>query len=272
MIHTNRELALKLETAEALNQVEGVRTHNRLIKDSQARYQKIGSGYAIYAGNDSPLTQIFGLGLSGEVSEEQIIELEEFYKQWNAPVQAEVCHLSDIALSRMFIERGYQISEFSNVLLRRLDEGDQFAVSEENQVRQVRPEEIDKVAEVISEGFLETKEIPPLFREIFRVCFAQSNATMFAAFKADPPAGGGTLFIMDDIALLGGASTLPAYRNQGIQTDLLRARLAYAQAMRCRWAMVTTQPGTISQKNVERQGFQVVYSRTKFTKEGSTDS
>lgn len=267
MIHTNRELARKLETAEALNQVEVVLSHNRLIRDSQARYQKIGSGYAIFAGVDSPLTQIFGMGLDGEVKVEEVVELEEFYKLHHAAVNVELCHLSELNLSRMLIERGYQISEFSNVLLRRLDEGESFEVSPTNQIRQVRADEIDAVAAVISEGFLETVEVPPSFIEIFQVCFAQPNCSIFASFREQGPVGGGSLFFIDDVALFGGASTLPAFRNQGIQTDLLRTRLAYARARGSKWAMVTTAPGSVSQKNVERQGFQVVYARTKFTKE-----
>jgi GNAT superfamily N-acetyltransferase len=267
MIHTNKELARKLETTESLNQVEFVLSHNRLIKDSQARYQKIGSGYAIFAGVDSPLTQIFGMGLDGDASIEQIIELEEFFKQYNAPVNVEVCHLSDLNLSRMLIERGYQIIEYSNVLLRKIDPEDRFEVSANNNVRRVNADEIDEVGVVVIKGFFENKEIPPIFKEVFQACLAQPNCAIFAAFKEKGPAGGGSVFLMDDVALLGGASTLPAFRKQGIQTDLLKARLAYAQEHGCHWSMVTTEPGSISQKNVERLGFQVIYARTKFIKE-----
>jgi GNAT superfamily N-acetyltransferase len=267
MIHTNKELALKLEIAEALNQVEFVLSHNRMIKDSQARYQKIGSGYAIFAGVDSPLTQIFAMGLDGDANVEQIIELEKFFKQHDAPVNIEVCHLSDLNLSRMLIERGYQIIEYSNVLLRQINPEDRFKVSANNNIRKVTTNEIDEVGQVVIRGFFENKEIPGFFKEIFQACLAQPNCTIFAAFKDTGPAGGGSVFLMDDVALLGGASTLPAFRKQGIQTDLLKARLACAQEQGCHWSMVTTEPGSISQKNVERLGFQVIYARTKFIKE-----
>jgi GNAT superfamily N-acetyltransferase len=266
IIHTNKELAFKLETAEASNQVEFVRSHNRLVADSQARFQKIGSGFAIFAGVDSPLTQIFGMGMDGDANVEQVIELEEFYRRENAPVNVELCHLSDIGLSRMFIERGYQISEFSNVLLRRVREDDGFEVPTINDIREVKEDEIDRVAAVVTEGFLETQDIPASFVEIFQVCFQQTNCTFFAAFNEHGSVGGGSVFLMEDVAIFGGASTLPAFRNRGIQTDLLKTRLSYAQSKGCNWAMVTTLPGSVSQKNVERQGFQVVYSRTKFTK------
>jgi GNAT superfamily N-acetyltransferase len=267
LIHTNKDLALKLETAESLNQVSFVQSHNQLIADSQACFQKIGSGYAIFAGLDSPLTQIFGLALDGEFKAEQIDELEDFYKQRKAPVNLEVCHLSDITLSHLLIDRSYQITEYSNVLLRQINPEEHFELSNQNQIHKVGEDEIDDYAVVISEGFLETKDIPDSFPELFKVCFNQPNCSIFGARKNDRPAGGGALFLQGDVALLGGASTLPEYRNQGIQTDLLKARLAQAQAVSCQWAMVTTSPGSVSQKNVERQGFQVVYARTKFTRE-----
>jgi hypothetical protein len=267
IIHTNQALAYKLESAEAANQVNFVRTHNRMFEDSKATYEKIGTGYAVFAGADSPLTQTFGLALDDSFTEDQIGKLEDFYREKDSPVNIEVCHLSDIRLSRLLIGHGYQISEYSNVLLRSISADDRFEVTGNNQIHEVGRDEIKGYAAVISEGFLETKAIPESFLELFVVCFNQPNCSIFGAVKNQHLAGGGALFIQNEVALFGGASTLPEFRNQGIQTDLLKIRLQDAQAKGCRWAMVTTSPGSVSQKNVERQGFQVVYSRTKFTKE-----
>jgi GNAT superfamily N-acetyltransferase len=80
-------------------------------------------------------------------------------------------------------------------------------------------------------------------------------------------AGGGVLTMHENIASLGGASTLPAFRNRGAQTALLRARLAFAAEHGCEVAMVTTLPGSTSHRNVERQGFRVVYTRSKLSRQ-----
>jgi len=80
-------------------------------------------------------------------------------------------------------------------------------------------------------------------------------------------AGGGVLVMHDGVASLGGASTLPGFRNRGAQTALLRARLAFAAQQGCEIAMVTTLPGSTSQRNVERQGFRVVYTRSKLSRQ-----
>ena len=78
----------------------------------------------------------------------------------------------------------------------------------------------------------------------------------------DRIAGGGALVIHDRLALICGDGTLPEFRSQGVQTALLRARLDRAQEAGCDLAVICTQPGSSSQRNAERQGFQVVYART----------
>jgi hypothetical protein len=51
-----------------------------------------------------------------------------------------------------------------------------------------------------------------------------------------------------------------------VQTALLRWRLAHAQALGCSIAVVTTQPASKSQQNVQREGFQLLYARQLLVK------
>ena len=52
-----------------------------------------------------------------------------------------------------------------------------------------------------------------------------------------------------------------------MQTALLAARLADAAAAGCNVAVVTTQPGSRSQHNVQRRGFDLLYVRAVLVKE-----
>jgi GNAT superfamily N-acetyltransferase len=61
--------------------------------------------------------------------------------------------------------------------------------------------------------------------------------------------------------------TAPAHRRRGVQTALLSARLADAAAAGCDIAVVTTQPGSKSQQNVQRRGFDLLYTRAVLVKE-----
>lgn len=58
-----------------------------------------------------------------------------------------------------------------------------------------------------------------------------------------------------------GAATVPAHRRQGVQSALLRARLVDAAAQGRDLAVVTTEPASKSQLNVQRAGFALLYSR-----------
>jgi GNAT superfamily N-acetyltransferase len=79
-------------------------------------------------------------------------------------------------------------------------------------------------------------------------------------------AGGGTLALHDGVGGLFGASTLPVARRRGVQTALLQRRLARASQAGSDLAVSIAQPGSISQRNILQQGFQVLYTRAKFEK------
>jgi hypothetical protein len=51
-----------------------------------------------------------------------------------------------------------------------------------------------------------------------------------------------------------------------VQSALLAARLSDAANAECDIAVVTTAPGSTSQKNVQRSGFQLLYTRAVLVK------
>jgi GNAT superfamily N-acetyltransferase len=266
IIHSDRHLGARLEIAEAKNQVEYVIAHNEIHKESDAAYENIGSGYAVFAGVDSPLTQAFGLGFDGAVSDDEIARLEDFFRRRGAAVNVEVCHLSDMSLTTALTKRGYEVVEYSNVLVKPIGRADLSEISCGAQIRQVAKDEVGMFAVTVTAGFIEDHEAAPSFVDIFKVYFHQSNCVCFGAFNGKQAVGGGALFITDNVAELGGTSTLPDHRNLGIHKGLIRGRLNLAIEKGCDLAMVTTLPGTISQRNFEKLGFRVVYARTKFSR------
>lgn len=267
IILSDKTLAVRLETVEALNQVEYAKAYNRMGLEPEAAYKKIGSGYAVFAGVDSPLSQSFGLGLEGEVADDEVDDLEAFFRDRGGAVNVEICNMADMSLIQKLIGRGYTISEFTHVLVRPITPQDAFDVEGGHVIREVGEDEIDTFSRVVAEGFVEHGLAQDSLTEVFKVFFRQANCTCFAAINNGEPAGAGAAFIQDGVAALGGASTLPAHRNLGIQTGLLRRRLSFGASKGCDLAMVTTLPGTTSQRNVQRQGFQIAYARTKFTRE-----
>jgi hypothetical protein len=74
------------------------------------------------------------------------------------------------------------------------------------------------------------------------------------------------LILHEGMALLAGASTVADARRRGLQAALLTARLAHAAELRCDLAMMGAPPGSSSQRNAERNGFRIAYTRIKWRK------
>ncbi len=216
------------------------------------------------------MTQAFGLGLNGPVTEADMTAMEEFYRARGAAVNIETCPLADPSLLKLLNERGYRPIEYSNVFARALVVGDSASwpnPSSDVRVRQPTNDEAESYSLVVTKSFFENAEISPAFLDIFASCFYAAGAFFFMAELDGVPAGGGMMSIHQGVASLGGAGTLPEFRNRGVQKALLLARLATAARQGCDLAMVATLPGSGSQRNVERQGFRVVYTRTKFLRD-----
>jgi GNAT superfamily N-acetyltransferase len=263
-------LARRLETTDALAGVEFARSWARQDSFTGEVFLPVAGGHAGFGGVDSPLTQAFGLGLNGPVTEADLAAMEEFYRSHKSAVNIETCPLADPSLLKLLNERGYRPIEYSNVLVRELTDDDSRALADPtSKVRVRRPsfDEAESYSLVVAKSFFENADISPEFLSIFTSTFSAAGAFFFLAEVDDVPAGGGMMSVHDGVASFGGAGTLPEFRNRGVQRALLLARIAHAVESGCDLAMVATGPGSGSQRNVERLGFRVVYTRTKFLRE-----
>jgi ribosomal protein S18 acetylase RimI-like enzyme len=75
------------------------------------------------------------------------------------------------------------------------------------------------------------------------------------------PAGAALLVLEEGLAYLANASTLPEFRRRGVQTALIAARIADARAGGCEEVCSGTTFGSASQRNLERAGLAVAYTK-----------
>ena len=100
--------------------------------------------------------------------------------------------------------------------------------------------------------------------EIGRVSAVAEGIRLFLAELDGTPIAAGALGLCDGVAHLAGASTIPDGRKRGAQLALLDHRLRYAAAQGCDVAMMAALPGSGSQRNAERNGFRIAYTRIKW--------
>lgn len=266
MLFADLSLARRLEAADAALGADFTEACGRLFPQNGAASIALMGSRATFAGTDSPMTQAFALGLDGPVTEDELDQLEDFYHSRGAAVNIELCPLADESLRSLLGERGYRVIEFSQVMVRELTAADaDLKLSPAISVRQTTAADAPIYGEVMSRGFFEHGDVPQFMDEVSQ-CFTQLKMlTSFLAEADGKVAGCGGVGIHGEVATFAGAATLPEYRNRGVQTALMQARLAFAASSGCRLAMVTTMPGTASYRNAARQGFQIAYTRCKLT-------
>jgi GNAT superfamily N-acetyltransferase len=206
----------------------------------------------------------FALGLQGEVTPSDLGRIEQFFEERNAPVFHEVSPLADGSVLEMLNARRYQVIEFTSVMWRPIAVDRAAVDSQRIAVRAVEGAEHERWARVASEGWSHLPELTGFMQELAPVNVIRGNHMAFLAEIDGVAVAAGGVAIVDGVALLAGASTVPSARRQGAQRALLEARLGYAAAHGCDIAMMGASPGSDSQRNAERQGFRIAYTRVKW--------
>jgi len=265
MRFADHALARRLEAAEAFACLDTSKSVARLHPEIAAAAEAIAGGWAVFTGAGSPISEARGLGMSGPVTEQDMDRLEAFYRSRGDSIRIEVCPLADTSLHQLLAQRGYRLLEFSNMLARSVDADAPPAPAPQGiTTRPAAAGEGPAWAKLVAHCFAEHM---PVTQELLDVmsCWTQSSiGTCFFGLVDGEPAGGATVAIHQRVALMGGAGTDLRFRNRGLQQALIQARLGFAARAGCDAAMTVTLPGSGSQRNCERHGFRVVYTRTKF--------
>jgi GNAT superfamily N-acetyltransferase len=267
LLHADLHLSRRLEGAEGRSNAELVAARARVHPDSGAKWIRIGGAWAMFDGVGSPCTQTFGLGLFDDVTDADLDSIEAFFLDRGADVFHEVSPLAAPELVGQLTARGYVPIELSNVLVREIgrNRGPDLQEPTSLVVRIADGSEAGGWARVAARGWSDVAPgLEDYMLDLGEVLAARGDTVCFVAESDGEPMAAGALCIQEGVALLAGASTLPAWRRRGAQLALLRSRLEHAAERGCDIAMVVTQPGSASQRNAERRGFRVAYTRIKW--------
>ncbi len=268
-IHADASLAARLEAIELSMCVSFGRTLARLRPEVGAVVEPIAGGFAVFAGKGSPLTEAKGMGLSGPVSEDELDRLDAFYRGRGVTARVSICPLAYPSLVDGLGRRGYRLAEFENVLARPLDDVSTASGAPDPSlvVRRAEPDEADIFFDAVMPGFFPPEALTPEIRDLVTMSFQTADTYPMLALLDGVPVGGGTLLVHEGVALMAGAATLPAYRRRGVQRAVQLARLDLARQLGCDLVTQTAQPGSSSQRNAERQGLRVAYTKVILARE-----
>jgi len=264
MPFSDLSLSRRLERAEGHACTEYAEARRRLYPDSGATWIECAGAYAVFDGVDSPLTQTFGLGIFEELSPAALDAIERFFLDHAAPVLHEVSPLVGVAALDLLCRRNYRPIEISSVLYHPVEQPAAKHPSDIT-VRVIGPEEAPLWTDVSARGWShEHPELLDFLLQLGTIASVRKDGPCFLAEVGGKPGAAGVLCMHENVALFGGAATVPELRRRGLQAALLQERMRYAFEHGCDLAMMVAVPGSNSQRNAERKGFRVAYTRTKW--------
>ena len=267
------ELAGRIERAEA--QLIAAGTDAAIRRDpGRAFATPVAGGFACFGDDGAPFNKVVGLGFGGVPDDAALDEIEASYAARGAAVQVELAHMADPEIGIVLTGRGYRLVAFENVLGRPLRSGETPPVPDGVDIRRGGEDELDAWIDVVVTGFAHPddqgvashEDFPREIVERAERDFVAAGALTYLARRDGVVVGGGGLAVTDGVAQLVGAATAPEHRRRGVQSALLATRLADAAEAGCDIAVVTTAPGSKSQQNVQRQGFDFLYTRAVLVK------
>jgi len=259
-------LARRLERMEGHANARFVESRARVSPQVGATWTEAGGAYAMFDGVGSPLSQTFGLGVFEPVTPWALEALEVFFTSRGADVFHEVSPLADPGTLAQLNDRGYRPCELTSVLFQPLDLGALAPPASTFTIRPVVRDEREQWANAAIEGWSEFPEVREFMASFGPTAAGAADSYPFLVLDREAPIATGSLSLHGNVALLAGASTVPGARGRGAQRALLAARLRFAAEQGCTLAMMCASPGSTSQRNAERNGFRIAYTRIKWHK------
>lgn len=252
-----KSIAEAIESCIKQTHIEVTRQYTR------GRFIEIHGGAACFSGVDSFLSQVIGWGFHTKEKhiKSEINSIEHFYKSMNHPrVDIELCPYVGNEIIAWLSLKGYQVAELNNISVLDLKAYQSVEADDRFTIREVEESELGAWSKQVALGF----GYPEAETQFLNYAKAKGTKA-FAAYKENKIVAGATIAVHGKVCDLGVTSTLLEYRGKGLQKRLLHARLNEAKRQGLEIATVTTEPGSISDLNIQKIGFGCAYTRLKMS-------
>jgi GNAT superfamily N-acetyltransferase len=125
----------------------------------------------------------------------------------------------------------------------------------------VGPRDVPSWIRAASQGFANSDEVSQEEQETGSIVAAARDTTLLLVRCGDEVGGTAALSCRSSISVFFADSTRPRFRGEGIQSELIAARIRHAAAFGCRIATASTLDGSCSERNYIRMGFKRLYKR-----------
>jgi len=267
LLHADTALAARIDGHTALDIARMAEAAADLFPDRQSAWIEVAGGRAGYAWKGAPFNCASGLGFERAVTEEDFLRIEDFYAERGEGTTIITCPLAHPSLLTLLGTRGYVPLDMENVLVMSLQDGvppeaeGNMGPGPEVEVHVCADDERDDWARIAAEGFADDLEPTQAEYDTGFMVAHRPEAILLLATVDGELAGTGEVLTGGGVGYLSGDATLLRFRGKGVQTALQRERLRIAAQAGCDIALTESKPGSPSQRNQERRGFRVAYTR-----------
>jgi len=273
MLLTSREMAQRLEEADVLHVTRQIEACTRLFPDNKSITVPIGNGVAAITqpALGRKFNRIIGYGMGVSVSEKDLANVEDLFTKSGIDTGISLCPLADPSALELLASRGYRVTGLLNNHVRVLTDEDLEEVKVEGvEISRLPAERAQEFPDWSVAGFRDDGKTELLLDTLAKTAVLRADTSLYIASLDGKVAGTATLALIETsrggVAHLCIDSTLPEFRGRGIQTALLKARLADARKAGYEIASVGARPGNGSCRNIERAGFSLAYTKIWFVK------
>jgi GNAT superfamily N-acetyltransferase len=248
-----------VEQAEARNAIACAASHARLAGRRSA-VLPFNSGYLVSPGSGS--ASAVGAGRRGRLTRAEIAAMDQFFRTHSAEGLIPLCPGLDSELHRQLHDLGYRGCDLMSVMACAPGRIKPLSHKRDVLIEPIRVGTRSLWERTVSAGFGGVDHVDDDHAMCGKVIASIPEVFCYLArCSSGEPLGGGAMIRHGRVAIFFGDSTLPAARGRGVQKELIRSRLLTAKAINCDLVTALTVPGSISQRNYERSGFQVAYTR-----------
>jgi len=215
--------------------------------------QAFGTGFATFAGDGSPLTKVSGLGYNGSTFD--LAEVDAFFADLTSNWELIVTPFTSKELMQKASALGYMPDHFETLLGQIADP--QAAELPAGMTIEEVEGDLTEWTRVTDAAWMESEDLPSEPTPIGRIMAAWPARRYLGRIDGEPAASA-SLCENNGTYLFAGACTRPQFRGRGLQTALTQFRLQAAGADAL--VLVSALPGSQSHRNLQRIGFQPIYS------------
>jgi hypothetical protein len=245
-----------IERAVADNLRDYVVAYRRAAPNLGADSLDVAGGIAAFLGIGSPITSVKGVGTS--ITAVDVDAIERFYGERGvARVAIETAPWLDQPSRALLLARGYQETDKEDVVV--LEKS--ADITQPSHAIETVP--LEDWPNLIGDAY--EMDDSPTSRHLCLGTGMMPNATLFGVRMDGEWAACASTNPYRHSVILGRDGTVPAFRGRGLQVALIRERLRLLPNDTL--AIAEVGPGSGSERNYLRCGFEIAYGRTHYVRE-----